>query len=93
MIKYSDESKLTQIIRTIVCACGGAENICRVDSVISRLEIQIISNREVNVEALRDIGAISVVLEKQMVQIIVGEAAELLHYRLIEVLGIVPEGY
>lgn len=90
MIKSGDERELDTAARKIIAACGGRANISFVDSSISRLEIQILSNNLVDVAALREAGAISVVLEKTMVQIIVGETAQRLHYLLVQILQIVP---
>lgn len=91
MIKSDDERELDTAARKIIAACGGQANISFVDSSISRLEMQVVSNNAVDVTALREAGAIAVVLEKSMVQIIVGKAAQRLHYLLVQMLHIVPE--
>ncbi|XCB29676.1 hypothetical protein RQN30_10920 [Arcanobacterium hippocoleae] len=93
MFEYADENQIAQLVRGILRACGGYANICGIDSEISRLEVQVVSNAEIDVQMLRNLGAAAVVLQKKMVQIIIGEVAESLHYLLAEKLEIVPEGY
>ncbi|MDR6939158.1 hypothetical protein [Arcanobacterium hippocoleae] len=77
----------------IIIACGGVENILGADSVVSRLIIQIDSNFLVNVEQLRKLGIISVILQRRFIHLVVGELAEPLHYLLVKLLDLRPDGY
>ena len=93
MVESVDEEGLFKQAEDIVSACGGAQNISGIDSIISRLEVAVVSRHLVNLPSIRDAGAISVVLQNQEVQIIVGERAEKLHYLLVKILDITPAGY
>ncbi|MDD7505035.1 MAG: PTS transporter subunit EIIB [Actinomycetaceae bacterium] len=79
-----------QLADQIIAASGGSANVSGVDSNISRIELSVKDSSQVDVEALRRLGAIGVVLQTEHVQLVFGKSADHIAYSLIDRLGIAP---
>ncbi|MDO5026182.1 MAG: PTS transporter subunit EIIB [Trueperella sp.] len=71
-----------------IAALGGAENIAAVAGRITRVRVDVHSAIPVQVEQLRQIGAVGVVVQRDAVQLIIGADADDLAAEMKQILGI-----
>ncbi|MFP7697049.1 glucose PTS transporter subunit EIIB [Trueperella sp. LYQ143] len=60
----------------LLAALGGRVNITSVETAITRLRVAVVDSRHVDERAVRECGAIGVVVQRGAVQVILGPATE-----------------